>query len=205
MYFLLKSFLKYVTINVVIDVKKVVKILISIIEVLIIVYVIAITVSLLNKNKYGYTVFGDKTLVTINENNTAELDSFKKGDLVIIDKVTFNDVEVGDTLYYYDVANQTYILKTGVVKEKNGDNASAIYVMDDSKTLSSEKIVGEYNDVKYSSFGKVLDILESRFGFLLLVILPVFVLFIYQVYKMILLLKDGSDSEPVVKTVKAES
>ena len=189
----------------VIDVKKVVKILISIIEVLIIVYVIAITVSLLNKNKYGYTVFGDKTLVTINENNSAELSLFKEGDLVIIDEAKYDNVEVGETLYYYDVVNQTYILKTGVVKEKNGDRTSAVYVMDGTKTVSSDKIVGEYNDVKYSNFGKVLDILESRFGFLLLVILPIFVLFIYQVYKMILLLKDGSDIETVVKKVKEEN
>ena len=170
--------------------KKIAKVLAIIIEVIIIAYVIIVTACLLNKNKFGYTVFNNSTLVTINNENLNELKSFKNGDLILIEKVGFNDVKVGDSIYYYDSVNQEYILKIGVVTEKTGDNRSYVYKLKDSKTISNDKVVGQYEEQKYSNVGKVLDVLESKFGFLLLVILPVFILFIYQVYKMIVLLKE---------------
>ncbi|MDD3453845.1 MAG: hypothetical protein PHN42_06205 [Bacilli bacterium] len=182
--------------------KKLGKVLLAIIEVLIIVYVIAITSCLLYRNKYGYTVFGDKTLIKINDNNSAELASFKKGELVIIDQVDYDEVEIGDTLYYYDTVNQSYIIKTGIVKEKSGDDSSAIYIMDDSKSIAEERIVGSYEKQKYENLGAVLDVLESRIGFLLIVILPVFVLFIYQVYKMVVLLKFSDNEQRKIEKSK---
>lgn len=175
--------------------KKMGKILITILEVFIIIYVIIITACLLNQNKYGYTVFGNKTLVTINDDNSAELTSFRDGDLIVLASTAYNNVEIGDTLYYYDTINETYVIKSSIVKEKSGDDDSAIYIMENSKSVAEERIVGVYEDQKYSNLGSLLDVLESRLGFLLIVILPIFVLFIYQVYKMIVLLKFSNQEE----------
>lgn len=182
--------------------KKMGKILITIVEVFIIIYVIIITLCLLDQNKYGYTVFGNKTLVTISDDNSAELPSFRNGDLVVLEKTSYDDVKVGDTLYYYDAINETYIINSSIVKEKSGDDDSAIYIMENSKSVAEERIVGSYENQKYSGLGSILDVLESRVGFLLIVILPIFVLFIYQVYKMIVLLKFSNQEQKEIEKTK---
>lgn len=175
--------------------KKIGNIILTIIEIFIITYVIVITTCLLCKNKYGYTQIGDNTLVTVNMENSVELSDFTEGDLIFFKKVRYTSVKAGDTIYYYDTLNEQYIIQKGKVASKEGDNRSAVYVLDDSSAIASERVVGTFEGGRYASIGKVLDILESRVGFLLIVILPILLLFIYQVYKMIVLLKFDSSEE----------
>ena len=42
---------------------------------------------------------------------------------------------------------------------------------------------------KYAGLGQVLSVLESRFGFLILVILPTLILFLYELYRVIIEIK----------------
>lgn len=167
--------------------KKVGKILFGILEAIIILYVLIVTIGLLCKNKFGYTEINGKTLIIVDEDNITELTEFKEGDLVTIDKIKYNDVKEGDILYYYDTLNASYIIKFGEVTSKEGDNRSAVYEINEL-AISSDRILGVY-DKTYSGLGNLVSILYSRIGFLLIVILPIFLLFIYQVYKMIILLK----------------
>jgi len=167
--------------------KKVGKVLLTVLEVLMIIYVIFITTCLLCKNKYGYTQFGNKTFIAINDDNSAELVDFDSGDLIIVKDVKFNAVNTGDELYYYDTANNTYVIRKGIVSEKTGDSYSAVYEID-GNSVSKERIIGKLTK-SYGALGLILNVLESRIGFLLLVLLPIFILFIYQVYRMIVLVK----------------
>lgn len=175
--------------------KKLGKILGAILETIIIIYVVLITTCLLCKNKYGYTKFGQETLITISDKNSAEFSDFKNGDLVILKDVKYDEISENTEIYYYDVANDEYVIKRGKVQEKSGENGAAIYTLNEEKTINQTQVAGVYSNKKYSSLGKALDVLESRIGFLLIVILPIFVLFIYQVYKMIILLKFGNVEE----------
>ncbi len=167
--------------------KKLGKILLTILEIAIIIYVIFVTTCLLCKNKYGYTQFGKSTLISINDDNSAELVDFESGNLVIVDSAKFNNIEAEDELYYYDTVGNSYVIRKGKVSEKSGDSYSAVYVIDNN-SISNDRIIGKFSK-KYSSLGLILDILESRIGFLLIVILPIFLLFIYQIYKMVVLVK----------------
>lgn len=163
------------------------KICLGILEALLIIYVMVITTFLLCTNKYGYTEINGKTLISINEDNSAELTDFEIGDLIVVKKERFNSINEGDELYYYDAINFGYVIRKGNVKEKNGDSYTAVYEINDS-SVATERLIGSL-DKHYSKLGAVLDVLESRIGFLLIVILPVFVLFIYQIYKTVLLVK----------------
>ena len=54
--------------------------------------------------------------------------------------------------------------------------------------------------------GKVLDVLESRFGFLFFVLLPIMIVFIYQVYQFIIVLKyDEVEEDKPKKSKKKDS
>lgn len=163
------------------------KVFLTILEFILIFYVILITTFLLCRNKYGYTEIFGKTLISVNDDNGAELGDFSSGDLLVIKQVKFGNVNIDDELYFYDAVNNKYVIRKGNVKEKTGDSYSAAYIIEDN-SISKERIIGKL-DKKYSTLGAILSILESRIGFLLAVILPIFVLFIYQVYKMVILIK----------------
>lgn len=167
----------------------------TILEFVIIGYVIVITSCLLCRNKYGYTQFGDNTLVIVDSYNVAELSDYKKGDLLIVETINYSTVKPGDVIYYYDTLNEAYIIRKGVVKEVSGDSYSAVYILEENSiSISQERAMGKAK-TSYSDLGSFLSVLESRLGFLLIVILPIFVLFIYQVYRMVVLLKLDPDEE----------
>ena len=159
-----------------------------IVEAIIIAYVIFIASCILFRNDYGYTQFDKYTMVSIGEEDTRYLKDFKDGDLLLV-KSTI-DINEGDLIYYYATVNEKYVIRSGVVASKTEDDESVMYVLndEDKTTLSDKKLLGKYSRT-YPKWGKVLSILESRFGFLFLVLLPIMIIFIYQVYEFVLVVK----------------
>ena len=176
--------------------KRILKVLFSIFEVILILYVIAITTCLLCRNHYGSTQFGDYSLIIVNEDNEEDLSNFQKGDLVIIEDADYDDVSVGDVLYYYDSVDEEYVIKTGTVSDKTGDKKQGLYYFQGvEQSISEKRVIGTYDGMSYHTVGAVLGFLQSRIGFLLCVILPIMVLFIYQIYSLIIMVKEDKESE----------
>lgn len=166
----------------------------GLVQIIIIVYVICITACLLCKNKYGFTQIGDMTLITINKELQTYLPETKKGDLLLV-KETNLDMKVGDKIYYYSTANNEYVIKTAHIKEiVTSDGNISLYKLDDLKgsTIATNRVLGKYSTV-YENIGSILDILESKIGFLLLIILPILLIFMYQVYALIIVIKYGDE------------
>lgn len=166
----------------------------GVLQVIIIIYVICITACLLCKNKYGFTQLGDMTLITINEDLQQYLPETKEKDLLLV-KETKNDMNVGDKIYYYSTANNEYIIKTAHIKEMiTSEENMALYKLDDvdESTIATTRVIGKYSTI-YNNIGGILDILESRLGFLLLVILPILLIFMYQIYALIIVIKYGEE------------
>ena len=81
------------------------------------------------------------------------------------------------------------------------------FVVDGDHAVSSEYVIGTARTSKtYSKLGTILGILESRFGFLFMIIFPILILFIYEIYVVIKELKeskyDDEDEEPKKKSKK---
>ena len=161
----------------------------SFVEVLIIIYVVLVTMFVLCKNKYGYTQFGDYSFANIDLIAEKNVKDTKKGDLLVVKNS--NDIHKGDLIYYYAVLNDKYIVRSAVVTDVKEDNYSALYTVSLSNTtinVASSRVLGKYSTV-YNNLGSILSVLESRVGFILLVLLPIMVVFIYQVYEFIIMLK----------------
>ena len=161
----------------------------SFVEVLIIIYVVLVTMFVLCKNKYGYTQFGDYSFANIDLIAEKNVKDTKKGDLLVVKNS--NDIHKGDLIYYYAVLNDKYIVRSAVVTDVKEDDYSALYTVSLSNTtinVASSRVLGKYSTV-YNNLGSILSVLESRVGFLLLVLLPIMVVFIYQVYEFIIMLK----------------
>ena len=161
----------------------------SILEVIIIVYAILITSFLLCRNKYGFTQFGDYTFENVNLVDERNIQGANKGDLLVVKNT--NDIKVGDVIYYYAPFNENYIIRSDAVIAIEQDDYSALYTVhrgDADVTVASTRVLGK-NPKVWPTIGGILDIVESRVGFLFLVLLPIMIVFIYQVYEFIVILR----------------
>lgn len=186
------------------DMKNVMGWLWRIMEVIIIVYVIIITSFILSRNKYNYTQFGDYTLVNIDLLAEKNIKGVKSGDLLIVKNS--NDIDKGDLIYYYAVREDNYIVKSNNVVDLKSDGYNSLYTVSDgdNNTIAGARVLGKYASVHHK-LGGVLSILESKFGFLFLVLLPVMVVFIYQIYEFILIVKENpAHTEEVEKENNSE-
>lgn len=176
--------------------KKVWNVAWSIIEFVVIIYVICMTSILLSKNRFGYTQFGKTTMVNIDMLGEKKIEGVKEGDLLLVKNS--NDIKVGDLIYYIAVYDEAYIVRTDVVTDITTDDISSIYTIDRDGlvTLPRNRVLGKEAKV-YNKIGGVLNVIESRIGFLFLVLLPILVIFIYQVYEFIVILKYESSDTPV--------
>lgn len=160
----------------------------SVIEFIIIIYVILMTSILLSKNKYGYTQFGDYTIATINIVSERGIDGAKAGDLLIVKNT--NKIKEKDVIYYYVVYNESYVVQNAPVVRIESDDYSALYTIDHDGELNiaSARVLGKEAKI-YHTWGRVLDIIESKLGFLFLVLLPILVIFIYQIYELVMIFR----------------
>lgn len=189
--------------------KKVLRFLWSIVEVVVIAYVILITAFVLCKNKYGYTQFGDYTFTNITLLGERNIEDTKKGDLLVVRNS--NDIKKGDRIYYYAAYNEAYVVRSDYVADLQSDGFSALYTIqrnEEDITVTNTRVLGKYANT-YAKLGGILSILESRVGFLFLVLLPIMIVFIYQVYEFISILRyeeiEKDDSKPVAKEKPVES
>lgn len=162
-------------------------------EVVLILYVIAATSLLLCTNEFGFTQFDKTTVVVVDEDTIDQLSSYKENDVLLIKNEKFDDLNVGDKIYYYDTLNNHYIVREGTIMSKDGNNESALYFLEETgNAISDQRLIGVHEKT-YAGLGTAYTIIKSPVGFLLLVILPIFLLFIYQVYRIIILIKDSEE------------
>ena len=179
--------------------KKVLRGLWSVCEVIIIFYVIVVTAFILCKNKYGYTQIGDYTFDNVSLIDARNIEDADKGDLLIVRNS--NNVHVGDRIYYYAAYNESYIVRSDYVVSMESDDFSALYTIQrngENTVVPSSRLLGKYSTV-YKKVGDILEVLESRIGFLFLVLLPIMIVFIYQVYEFVVILRYEeveADDEP---------
>lgn len=168
--------------------KKVLNILLGILEVVVILYVIVMTSILMSKNKYGYTQFGKYTIASIDLIESRANEKLEEGDLLIVK--SSSNYEEGDIIYYYAVYGESYIIKSDVIIRKAKDDFSSIFTIGDkeSTTISESRVIGKDISVHHN-LGSILKVLQSKLGFLFLVLLPILVIFIYQIYQFIILLQ----------------
>ena len=160
----------------------------GLLEFIIIIYVIVITSFLLCKNKYGFTQFGDYTFKNIDLMDEKYMQDVKNGDLLVVKNS--NDIKNGDIIYYYAVYDEKYIIRSNPVIDIKTDSYNSLYTVDDSGPLAivGKRVLGK-NHTTYANLGSIMRVLESRLGFLFLVLLPVLIVFIYQVYEFVIILR----------------
>ena len=132
----------------------------GLVQVVVIIYVICITACLLCKNKYGFTQFGNMTLITIDENLATYLPETKKSDLLLV-KQTFHDVDVGNQIYYYATVNDKYVVKTAPVTEIiHSEGEMAVYKIGDKVDIVGNLEINSFNGIESIQIN-IKDIMKS--------------------------------------------
>ena len=129
---------------------------------------------------------------------TVESDSMKptfcKGDLIFIKNCDTSKLKEGDIITFHTIIDNQYALNTHRIQKIDevngvrsyttiGDNNNGVA---DQHVISDGDIVGKYVG-HISNLGKVMSFLSSSMGFLIVIVLPMLLFFIYQVYNLIMI------------------
>ena len=118
--------------------------------------------------------------------------TFETGDLIVIKKCDPQTLKEGDIICFHTIINNEYALNTHRIKsiEAVGDARSYTTIGDnnngiaDQHVISDGDIVGKYV-TNIPKIGKVMDFLSGSTGFLIVIVIPMLLFFIYQVYHLI--------------------
>lgn len=151
-------------------------------------------------------LFTFTTLATRDDNSVARLagftplmvetqsmaPTFNAGDLIIIKACDPADLKEGDIITFHTIINNEYALNTHRIDSINDSNGYREYVtkgdnndIADTHIILDADIVGKYV-TKASGLGKVMMFLSSSTGFLIVIVLPMLLFFIYQVYHLVM-------------------
>ena len=120
--------------------------------------------------------------------------TFSAGDLIFIKKCDTSSLKEGDIICFHTIIDNEYALNTHRIQkiEEVGDARSYTTLGDnnhgvtDTHIISDGDIVGKYVG-HLKNVGKVMDFLSSSIGFLVVIVLPMLLFFIYQVYNLIMI------------------
>lgn len=144
-----------------------------------IVVAILVTVTLLSYNEFRVTEFGNYSLIIISDNGLEP--DFNKGDLVIVNKE--DKILTGRKAFFYDTYNEKIEVRLGLVEEAEKiTSTETTYTLEGERKISGQYVLGPANTAEIiPKVGTVLGILQSKWGFLFLIVLPALLAFVNQI------------------------
>lgn len=118
--------------------------------------------------------------------------TFRAGDMIVIRKCDTAKLEEGDIVTFHTIINNEYALNTHRIAEIQEQGGVRSYVtkgdnnaIADTHMIADGDIVGKFV-TRLPGVGKVMSFLSSSIGFLVIIVLPLLLFFIYQVYHLIM-------------------
>lgn len=136
---------------------------------------------------FGYTPFSVQT------------DSMKptlsRGDYIFVEECDANNLQVGDVITYFTrIEGQRAINTHRIVEVLKTNDLIEYRTQGDNKETNPEPdplliapgdVIGKYNDSRIPVLGTVIDYLSTQLGFFLVILLPVLLFTVYQIYKLV--------------------
>ena len=166
-------------------------------NILIVVYaIIAITVTilLLSYNDYQMSVIGDYTFIIMKDDELEEA-GYPEGALVLVKETKAKNINEGDHIFLYrNISTSQFEIKYAqvIMKDTSGGEYATKYVLDGNAIVDHEDVIGTTKDIKViPHLGTILSILQSRYGYLFLIVVVSFIAFLYEIYELIMEIKYG--------------
>lgn len=146
----------------------------NILQIFILFYVFFVTLLVVNINEYGYSKLGKTTYIPITKSEKKYLNNFSNGDLAIIKN---NKIKKEDYIYYYTIDSTEYFITDAKVVDIN----NGIYITEEGFSIEQDRVVGN-KAIKVKFLGFIIDFLFKEIGYLLFIIIPMFIILIYHIY-----------------------
>ena len=118
--------------------------------------------------------------------------TFGAGDLIIIRSCDPASLKEGDIITFHTIIENEYALNTHRIESIEENNGVRSYVtkgdnneIADTHIIADGDIVGKYLG-RVKGLGTVMGFLSGKVGFLVVIVLPMLLFFIYQVYHLIM-------------------
>lgn len=145
-----------------------------------------VTTFLLHFNDYRVSVFGDNSIIL----SDGSIDGYSDGSLLIVEK-DLDDISKGDKIFFYNTYDKDVSIELETVMGIDDITGSEkTFLLSNGKYLSSEYIIGNVDDTEVIGLvGYMLGLLESKWGFLFIIILPMLLLLMYEISMLIRIMK----------------
>ncbi len=159
------------------------KIVLSILGLVYIVITVFITIFLLAHNDYNLAEIGDNTYFVIRRDN----EKYNAGDLLLINHTNSNNIEANKDIFYYNTyAESMKVDMAKIVEVEKISDKETTYLLDNDAYISSEYVIGSTDMVKVIPvLGYFVLTLESTWGYLLFIVLPLFLMFVFEIYSIV--------------------
>ena len=172
-------------------VKKAASIVISVVMwIIILVAALFAFTTLATKDDGSVSSLAGFTPLTVQSESMAP--TFDQDDLIIIKQCDPSTLEVGDIVTFHAIIDNQYALNTHRIISINEVNGLNSYTtkgdnneLADQHVIADGDIVGKYVG-KTPYMGKVIGFLSGTWGFLVVIVLPMLLFFIYQVYHLVI-------------------
>ena len=150
---------------------------------------IAVTVLLLSYNDYNNSEIGDYTVYIVTDDSLEP--EYKQGSILLIKGTNDRNVQVGDEIFMYKVLNSSeYEVISTTLQGKTQQGSHLIYLVDNEERYASEYFIGKVDDtIVIEGWGYVLNLLESRWGYLFCIVVVSLLLFLQEVFELVMEIK----------------
>ena len=180
--------------------------------IIIIILAIFVTLFTIITNKDGISNLKGYSPFSIQSNSM--FPTLKKGDMIITyNKINYQDLKVNDIISFYSFENGSNIIKTHRITniylennvrlyETKGDNND----VSDNVYITDVDIIGKMK-YRIPFLGGIIDFLKNKWVFLFLILIPLGIIFIYQLIDFLKVLIDYKleKEEQDEKEVKVEN
>lgn len=165
------------------------KVFLTILAVIFFTFAILMTMIILNRNKRGITEIDKYSLIFVTEKISSE--KYHKGDAVIVESKKIANIKIGDDAFTYKVDKSgTVSIDVGEVGETNAEAENISFK--NGSVYSEDLIIGVPYKI-YANLGTFLTIILSQWGFFFAILIPSFLIFVHQIYLLIIEIKYGSE------------
>lgn len=138
--------------------------------------------------------------------------TFNADDLILIHTTDPSTLQVGDIVTFHTIINNEYALNTHRIADIAENNGVRSYTtkgdnnaIADQHIIADGDIVGKYV-TRVPGVGRLINFLSSSVGFLVVIVLPMLLFFVYQVYHLIMVslhlrkaMQEESAAQPAIE------
>jgi signal peptidase len=169
------------------NIKKIGNIILDVLVVAVLVISVMITIASVSSQSSGVANLFGCTLLSVQTDSMEPV--IKTGDLIVgrLNADSNQEYEVGDIVTFQMLVDRSLIYNTHRIIAKEIQNGVAYYTTQgdnaaaaDQGQIVSGDIISAYRGIRIPKLGIVMDYLQTQMGFFLCVLLPMIVLFCFQ-------------------------